>query len=222
MVYISGLSKSFKKQIVLRKIDLEFHRGAIYGVIGKNGSGKTTLLNIILQVIYPDSGTVRKDVEASCIGSSFGSRGLYDSFTVYKNLEVMRLLKESSKEDIKELSDVFQIKEFAKKRFSQLSSGMKQKVSLTAAFVGNPELIILDEPTNNLDVEGIFQLRKYLEQKKKENACVIMTSHYLSELEKQCDFFCFLSNGSIRLFEARNSLIAKFGTIENAYTQIIE
>ncbi|MCW5912219.1 MAG: ATP-binding cassette domain-containing protein [Cyclobacteriaceae bacterium] len=187
------VSKSFRKKLVLNKVNFSVNLGEIVGIIGPNGSGKTTLLNLIMGLLKVDSGTI------SCnhaLSAAVSRKGFFEGMTVYDNMKVYAHLKKQNLSEIDRALELFDI-DFGKTNFGKLSAGMKQRVALAQAFMGDYKLILLDEPTNHLDIDSIFKLRSAIEARKKSGTSFILTSHVLTELEKLCNRALFLFKGKI-------------------------
>jgi ABC-2 type transport system ATP-binding protein len=208
---IQNLTKTFKKNIVLSGLNLDIPKGKIIGIIGENGSGKTTLLNILIGYYKPDIGIVlfeSKDIfrEMYEVEQRFGfatqANAFYDKLSVVENLHYFGRLYNVNKKDLKkridELLDFLELKQFKNKLGSQLSTGMQRRLDIACSLIHKPDVLILDEPTEDLDPvlrKEILHLIKKIN--KEEGTTVIITSHLLEELEDLCDLVGILHHGRI-------------------------
>ncbi len=203
---ITDLSKRFGRIQAVDKLNLEVSQGQVFGILGPNGSGKTTTLGMILDVVTPNQGSFRwfdtdNTVEArKQIGSILESPCFYPYLTAVQNLRITAHIKQSGKENIEQV--LHQVGLHARKddKFKTYSLGMKQRLSIAAALLSDPPVLILDEPTNGLDPEGIAEVRELIREIAKNGKTIIMASHLLDEVQKVCTHFCVLRNG-VKLHE---------------------
>lgn len=202
------LTKRYGNFTALNKVDLSVKRGDIYGLIGDNGAGKTTFLKLLTGQIFPSEGELRlfgfhlpKEMEQQRkrTGAIIESPGFYPQMTVEKNLEYYRLQKGiPGKKAVDEVLEMVGLADRRKKRCKELSMGMKQRLGLAIAIIGEPEILILDEPINGLDPSGIIEMRNLLRKLNYEkNMTIILSSHILSELEQLATVYGFLNNGRL-------------------------
>lgn len=184
--------------------------GQIFGLLGPNGAGKTTTLRMITTILKPTSGSVTisgldvvKDAEKvrRHIGFLSSDTHLYERLTPREIMEYFGHLsgidEESLKKRIVELIGMFDMKTFADVRCAKLSTGMRQKASIARAIVHDPDVVILDEPTNGLDVLGIQAMHEFILESKRLNKSVIFSSHIMNEAEKLCDVIAIISDGRV-------------------------
>ena len=184
----------FQGDDVLRGVSMQVPRGSIYGFLGPNGAGKTTTLRLILGLLALQRGTIsifgkRLDEHRIEIlrntGSMIESPSLYDHLTAAENLEVLRVVHRCPRRRIAEVLELTGLAHTGNKRAKQFSLGMRQRLAIAAALLHEPPLIILDEPTNGLDPEGIIEIRKLLVELNRSRGCTILvSSHLLAEIEK--------------------------------------
>ncbi len=216
MLSVINLSKKFQRKQVLKDISFSITQGEIVGLIGPNGSGKTTLLNILMGILYPSSGGFKVEPHIKT-GMAVSRMGFFDDMTTKNNLSMyFDLAGTNHKALLEELMSYFSI-DYEMLKYSKLSAGMKQKVSLLTAFLDNYDLTYLDEPTNHLDVDSIFLLRSLLTKKKNEGRSFLISSHILTDLEKICDRIIFINEGRVIADATTSDLIKKYGTVEAAY-----
>jgi ABC-type multidrug transport system ATPase subunit len=183
-----------RNEVVLDQINLQVPNGSIYGFLGPNGAGKTTTLRLILGLLKKQEGEIRvfgKDFSThrveilSHLGSLIENPSLYSHLNATENLEVMRLVYGCSRERIAQVLDKVGLSDTGKKKAGQFSLGMKQRLSIAMALLPDPTLLILDEPTNGLDPNGIQEMRGLLRKlNQEEKMTILVSSHLLSEIEK--------------------------------------
>jgi len=200
---IHGLSKSYKNVRAIRNLDLQITEGQAYGILGPNGSGKTTTLSIVTGILRQDGGHFQwfgEEPEASqrkTIGSLIETPHFYPYLNLEKNLRIICDIKGMPYGDIGRVLETAQLAERKKSRFSTLSLGMKQRLGIAAALLGDPRVLVLDEPTNGLDPEGIAEVREIVLQQVQEGKTLILASHILSEVEKICSHVAILKKGEL-------------------------
>ncbi|MCL1882578.1 MAG: ATP-binding cassette domain-containing protein [Defluviitaleaceae bacterium] len=192
----------------LADINISVRQGGIYGLIGENGAGKTTLLRIITGLSVPTSGelvlfgkTSKRDLEAARrqIGSIIEAPSLYPEYTAETNLEIQRiLLGNIDKTNIKHTLRIVGLWESRAKKVKTFSMGMKQRLGIALGLMGNPQMLVLDEPANGLDPKGLSDLRILLQTLNKEyNLTMLISSHLLNELHQIATDFIIIKNGKI-------------------------
>lgn len=205
---IENLNTSYGKNLVLKDINLEIKEGSIFGLIGPNGAGKSTLMKSILGLVEKDSGKItlygkevneknQKETNKN-LGSLIEAPSFYDHLTAYDNLDLICDMKNINKEKIDNtLRDVGLIKSKDKK-VREFSLGMKQRMGIAIALIGNPKFLILDEPINGLDPYGIEEMRDLFKSiVKNSNTSILISSHILDEIEKISTHIGILKNGSL-------------------------
>ncbi len=205
MAYIvetKGLTKKFPGKIAVNNIDMHISKGDIYGFIGKNGAGKTTTMKILLGLLKPTSGTVslfgseNLDEERRKIGSLIEAPGLYKNCTAFENMKRASLLYGGTDEDIKRLLSFVKLDNVGKRKVGKFSLGMKQRLGIAIAMLGNPELLILDEPINGLDPVAIKEIREViLELNQNHGVTFLISSHLLDELGKITTRYGIVNDG---------------------------
>ena len=205
---IENLNTSYGKNLVLKDINLEIKEGSIFGLIGPNGAGKSTLMKSILGLVEKDSGKItlygkeineknQKETNKN-LGSLIEAPSFYDHLTAYDNLDLICDMKNINKDKIdKTLRDVGLIKSKDKK-VREFSLGMKQRMGIAIALIGNPKFLILDEPINGLDPYGIEEMRDLFKRiVKNSNTSILISSHILDEIEKISTHIGILKKGSL-------------------------
>ena len=203
-----SLNKKYNGKAVLKDLNMSIKRGDIYGLIGKNGAGKTTLIRLITGLANLSSGSIEifdgdndKSItsERKRIGTLIEMPAFYGDMTAVDNMELVRLQKGiPGKACINEKLELVGLTNIEKKKVKDFSLGMKQKLGLAMALLGDPEFLILDEPTNGLDPMGIVYMRELLKKLNKENGVTILiSSHLLSELNQLATRYGILNNGEL-------------------------
>lgn len=202
-----GLTKTFKEQIAVNHLDLKVEKNSVYGLLGPNGAGKSTTLKMIAGMLHKTSGDMifdghlwsRSDLEA--IGALIETPPLYDNLSVAENLRVRTLLLGLDDRRIDEVLKIVGLKDTGKKKVSQFSTGMKQRLGIAIALVNRPKFLILDEPTNGLDPEGIRDLRDLIRSFPEMGMTVILSSHILGEVEQTADHVGIIVGGELKYQE---------------------
>ena len=204
-----NLEKRYKEFKALSHLNMHIKKGSIYGLIGKNGAGKTTLIRLICGLQKPTSGSYtiygisnksQKIMEArKRIGAIIETPSIYLDMTAEDNLKVQyQIIGLPKMDDLKEILELVGLSKTENKKAKNFSLGMKQRLGIAIALVGNPDLLILDEPINGLDPEGIIEIRELiLKLNQEKGITVLLSSHYLDELSKIATHYGFLDQGSI-------------------------
>ncbi len=207
IVQTNNLTKQFKGRKAVNEVNLEIKKGEIYGFLGPNGAGKTTTIRMLLGLMKPTSGSIRifnKDLTKEKleilrkVGSLVESPSYYGHLTAKENLEALRLILGVPKTRIKEVLDIVRLTEEANRPVKGFSLGMKQRLGIAASLLANPELLILDEPTNGLDPSGIHEIRELIKNmSKKHGITVVISSHLLSEIDNMATRVGIISKGTL-------------------------
>ncbi len=205
---VKELTKRFDTKIVLDKISFDVGKGVIFGLLGPNGAGKTTMIRIILDILRADHGDIclfgRKfdDALKARIGYLPEERGLYQKITVFECLKYFAELKEVKKSDDKIDFWLHKVElyDYKRKKIEELSKGMQQKVQLVAAFIHNPELLILDEPFSGLDPLNTKLIKDILVDLKREGKTIILSTHQMDQVERMCDRILMINQGKRVLY----------------------
>lgn len=202
------LSKTYGSQVAVNNVSMTIQRGDIYGFIGKNGAGKTTLIRMIVGLIHKTSGDIEIlgvsdgasiDKERKLIGSIVETPTFYGSMTAKENLEVSRLVRGiAGKEEIDEVLRLVGLEGTGKKKVKNFSLGMRQRLGIANALLGNPKILILDEPVNGLDPVSIVEIRELLKKINKErDITILISSHILGELSELATCYGIINNGKL-------------------------
>jgi ABC-2 type transport system ATP-binding protein len=202
------IGKFYHQTPVLKGVSMKIPKGAIYGLVGSNGAGKSTIMRIISGQTKADEGTLflfgteptgKNQKLRHRIGTLIEEPGFYNNMTAFQNLEYFRILfGVPGKERVKEVLDLVGLSDTGRKKYKNFSMGMKQRLGLALAMLHSPEFLILDEPINGLDPEGILEIRTLLlELNRKYKVTILISSHILAELENLATEYGFLSQGSL-------------------------
>lgn len=205
VVKIRGLSKSIKGNIILDNINLNFDKGKIYGIVGRNGSGKSILFKSISGLIRPSKGTITVFDEVIGEGNfpkDFGVLldvpGFLPQYSSLKNLRILASINnKATDKEIRESIITVGLNPDDKKPVKKYSLGMKQRLGIAQAIMENPKLLILDEPMNGLDEEGVTEIRRLLADLKKRGVTIILSSHNPEDIAVLCDYVYKINNGVI-------------------------
>lgn len=200
-VEVTGVCKKYGKSTVLSDVSFAIPQGSICGFVGKNGAGKTTMLRILTDLQKADSGdyVLFEGAEEAKFGAIVEAPALYLDMTAEENMrQLFRIKGRTSFDGIKDLLDMVGLEETNRKKVKHFSLGMKQKLGLAMALEGEPKLIILDEPMNGLDPQGMIQLRNLiLELNRQKGITFLISSHMLEELTKVATHYIFIDHGRI-------------------------
>jgi Cu-processing system ATP-binding protein len=227
MIIIENCTKKFGKHEVLQNINLSFHRGECVALIGPNGCGKTTLIKSILGMVIPDSGSIQfnnKSIYGDYLyRSSIGYMpqiGRYpDNMTIGQIIEMIKKIRNSNQPLDEELINAFELEKMFFKQMQTLSGGTTQKVSAALAFLFNPDVLILDEPTAGLDPLASEILKEKIILEKEKGKLILITSHLLSELDDLVSEIVFMQEGKIYFHKKVSDL--KLETNENKISKSI-
>lgn len=221
---INQLTKQFGKLTAVDNLSFSVEKGNIYGLLGPNGSGKSTTLGIILNVINSTSGNWKWFEENPSInslkkiGAIIEHPNFYPYLSAEKNLEIVAKIKEIDKSEIDKKLKLVGLFERKNDKFSTFSLGMKQRLAIGAALLNDPEVLILDEPTNGLDPQGIIQIRELILQIAEMGTTIILASHLLDEVEKVCSHVVILEKGKTRYSGRVDEMTSSSGFFEISST----
>ncbi|MEW9080572.1 ATP-binding cassette domain-containing protein [Terrisporobacter glycolicus] len=211
-IEVRNLTKKISGNLILDNINIKMTSGKIYGLKGKNGSGKTMLMRAICGLILPTEGEViingqvlGKDISfPNSLGALIESPGFIANYSGFKNLKILSEIQDKIDDNkINEVLTMVGLDPKEKKKFKKYSLGMKQKLGIAAAIMEEPEIIILDEPTNALDESSVISLRKTLQKYRNEGALIIISCHDSEELEFLSDEIFFMENGRLKPYNKR-------------------
>ncbi|MGC9342015.1 MAG: ABC transporter ATP-binding protein [Bacteroidales bacterium] len=198
-----NLSKSYGKIQAIKDLSLQVLEGQVFGILGPNGSGKTTTLAIATGILAQDTGTffwfnkLPNHNSRKKIGSLIEVPHFFPYLNLLQNLSIIAEIKGFGKNDIERVLKTVKLWDRRKSKFRTLSLGMKQRLGIASSLLGDPNILVLDEPTNGLDPEGIAEVRDLITAEAEKGKTVIMASHILSEVEKVCTHVAILKNGNL-------------------------
>ena len=203
-----NITKKYGNQLAVDNVNMTIKKGEIYGFIGQNGAGKTTLIRLITGLIHKSAGEIELlgangenelNKARTMIGSLIETPSFYTNMTARENLEVSRLVRDiPGKKCVDEVLDLVGLKDVEKKKVKNFSLGMRQRLGIANALMGNPKLLILDEPINGLDPMGIIEIRELLKKINKEkDMTILISSHILGELSQLATCYGFINDGKL-------------------------
>ncbi|GGD72877.1 ABC transporter ATP-binding protein [Paenibacillus nasutitermitis] len=217
IIEVSQLTKHFKGKTAVHKADFKIAKGEIFGLVGQNGAGKSTLLKMIGGLIYPTSGEIKLFDRAmnnnhpyfERIGLLIENAGLFPYYNAYENLDLISILYGLTNRErhIKRVLQLVGLDASNKTKVRNYSMGMKQRLGIAASLIGSPDILILDEPINGLDPQGISEIRKLILDLNKTGITIIISSHILEELSKVATQYAILHQGEIIENHSREQLL---------------
>ncbi|WP_264521932.1 ABC transporter ATP-binding protein [Flavobacterium sp. N1994] len=201
---IKNLHKRYGKVHAVNNVSLEIHKGNVYGILGPNGSGKSTTLGIVLNVVNKTSGeyswfggTIETHEALKKVGAIIERPNFYPYMTAKENLELVCKIKNIDYSKVNEKLEIVGLIDRKDSKFKSFSLGMKQRLAIASALLNDPEILILDEPTNGLDPQGIHQIRDIIRLIASQGTTILLASHLLDEVEKVCSHVLVLRFGEI-------------------------
>lgn len=218
---ISNLTKKYGLLTAVSNLSFEIEKGSIYGILGPNGSGKSTTLGIVLNVVNKTEGdfswfggTLTTHQALKKVGAIIERPNFYPYMTAYQNLKLVCKIKGVSYDSIETTLEIVGLSDRKNSKFSTFSLGMKQRLAIASALLNDPEILILDEPTNGLDPQGIHQIREIIKTISQQGTTILLASHLLDEVEKVCTHVVVLRKG-VNLYSGRvDELISSHGFFE--------
>ena len=234
MTYIietKNLTKGTDNHIRVKNIALKVPKGCVYGFLGPNGAGKTTTLKLLLGLLKPTEGTISffgeqmTDKNRLSIlkntGSLIESPSYYGHLTGLENMQIIAKLKNTPATEIEQVLDTVRLLEQRDKKVKQYSLGMKQRLGIAMALLGNPRILILDEPTNGLDPAGIQEIREFIKNLPlTRQMTVIVSSHLLNEVEQMADMVGIINHGELIFQGTMQELEAKGDGLEDVFLKL--
>ena len=218
---IKNLNKRYGRIQALKNVSFEIKKGNVYGILGPNGSGKSTTLNITLNVVNATSGeyqwfdgALETHEALKKVGAIIERPNFYPYMTAYENLKLVCKIKNINYSKIEEKLELVGLIERKDSKFSTFSLGMKQRLAIASALLNDPEILILDEPTNGLDPQGIHQIRDIIKKVASLGTTILLASHLLDEVEKVCSHVVVLRKGEILYAGLVDGMAANEGFFE--------
>jgi ABC-2 type transport system ATP-binding protein len=224
---LKNLTKTFGRTQAVSNLSFAIEKGHVYGILGPNGSGKSTTLGMVLNVINVTSGTfewfsgqMQTHDALKKVGAIIESPNFYPSMSAYDNLKLVSKIKEITEDNIDRVLKTVELYDRKYDKFNTYSLGMKQRLAIASALLNNPEILILDEPTNGLDPKGIHQIREIIKKIAASGTTILLASHLLDEVEKICTHVVVIRQGK-KLYAGRvDEMNASFGYIETGATDL--
>ena len=198
---LKKITKSFNRIKALQDVSFDVPEGSVYGILGPNGSGKTTLLSIVMDVLKASSGTYAwfgnppSEKQRREIGTLLETPNFYHYLSARRNLEISAFIKHKPVSDIDRVLKLVRLYERRDSKFQTYSLGMKQRLAIASCLLGNPAVLVFDEPTNGLDPSGIAEIRQLITDLAAAGKTIILASHLLAEVEKVCSHVAILQQG---------------------------
>jgi len=217
---VENLYKNYGSVQALKNVSFSVPSGSVFGILGPNGSGKTTLLGIIMDVLKATKGTYRLFDAAPTadqrkqIGTLLETPNFYHYLSAQKNLEIAAAIKGVSIEDIPRVLEIVNLTQRKDSKFSTYSLGMKQRLAIASCLLGDPHVMVFDEPTNGLDPVGIAEIRELIKKLYHQGKTIIMASHLLDEVEKVCTHVAILKKGELITSGDVNEILANEDIVE--------
>lgn len=206
IISVNNVTKKFRENIVLNNVSLEIEQGSVTGLVGRNGSGKTVLMKCILGLVTPTSGTITvrgkqvgKDIDIpDNVGVIIETPGFLPNFSAYNNLmQLAKIRRKIGKAEVRAAIEKVGLNPDDKKHVGKFSLGMRQRLGLAQAIMENPDLLILDEPMNGLDKDGVCDMRQYLLDLKSQGKTILIASHSAEDIGILCDTVCEMDKGKL-------------------------
>ena len=218
---VNNLTKKFGYLTAVKDLSFTIEKGNVYGILGPNGSGKSTTLGVVLNVVNRTNGTfswfdgnISTHEALKKVGAIIERPNFYPYMTAVQNLKLVCKIKEVSEGKIEEKLELVGLLDRKNSKFHTYSLGMKQRLAIASALLNDPEILILDEPTNGLDPQGIHQIREIIKKVASEGTTILLASHLLDEVEKVCSHVVILRKGE-KLYSGRvDNMLASYGFFE--------
>ena len=227
VLHLENISKSFGYLKAVENLSFEIKKGNIYGLLGPNGSGKSTTLGMVLNVVNKSAGNyswfdgnIDTHQALKKVGAIIEHPNFYPYMSAYQNLKLVCRIKGVSFTEIEKVLETVGLLDRKDSLFSNFSLGMKQRLAIASALLNDPEVLILDEPTNGLDPQGIHQIREIIKAIAKKGTTILLASHLLDEVEKVCTHVVILRKGK-KLYSGRvDEMISSHGFFEMKSNQM--
>lgn len=218
---VSNLTKKFGYLTAVQDLSFSIEKGNVYGILGPNGSGKSTTLGIVLNVVNSTNGSfswfdgnISTHEALKKVGAIIERPNFYPYMTAIQNLKLVCKIKEVPEEKIKDKLELVGLWERKDSKFRTYSLGMKQRLAIASALLNDPEILILDEPTNGLDPQGIHQIREIIKKIASHGTTILLASHLLDEVEKVCSHVVILRKGKKLYSGSVDGMLVSFGFFE--------
>lgn len=223
---VDNLTKNYGNIKALKAVSFSVPKGTVFGILGPNGSGKTTLLGIVMDILKASGGgyklfdEVPTEHHRQQIGTLLETPNFYHYLSAVENLKIAAAIKGRGADDIDRVLQIVDLAKRKTSKFSTYSLGMKQRLAIGSALLGNPDVLVFDEPTNGLDPVGIAEIRELIKKLAQEGKTVIMASHLLDEVEKVCTHVAILKQGTLITHGDVNEILVNEDVVEMAASDL--
>lgn len=220
---VENLTKKFGSFLALDDVSLSFDQGDVFCLLGPNGSGKTTLINCILGLLRPENGlieflgSINTELIKNKVGVVLEEDGFFRDLSVEKNIRIVCLIKNVSFDKIPALLEKVSLLEHRKKMVKKLSQGMRKRLAIACSLVGNPELLIWDEPYNGLDPTGFQFMRNLIRDLKMQGKTIMISTHLLDEVKKTASKVGLISDGRVKEILSTEDISLKYKSMDDFY-----
>lgn len=225
---VQNIAKNYGVVRALNGVSFDVQKGTVFGILGPNGSGKTTLLGIIMNILKATSGTYQllgegpAHEQRKLIGTLLETPNFYHYLSAVQNLKIAAAIKGRGEGDIDKVLEIVNLTQRKNSRFSTYSLGMKQRLAIASCLLGDPEVLVFDEPTNGLDPVGIAEIRELIKKLNQQGKTIIMASHLLDEVEKVCTHVAILKKGNLITSGNVDEILANEDIVEVAAADIAQ
>lgn len=230
VIKTKGLTKKYSNGRGADNVSVTVKKGEVFGLLGPNGCGKTTTMKLLTGLCKADSGEYRlfeqdptQDISVmKRVGCLIEEPSFYPYLTAYENLKILlRLYPQLSESRIKELAEKLELSEYMNEPVYKFSLGMKQRLGFVSAVIHSPELLILDEPTNSLDISGTAKVRELLRAFAAKGGTILISSHITSEIQSICTKIAVMESGHILDVSGTEDIVRRFGSVEDYYLNTV-
>jgi len=225
---VKNLSKYYGPVHALNGVSFDVPRGSVFGILGPNGSGKTTLLGIVVDVLKANGGEFLwngkpgSEKQRRQMGTLLETPNFYHYLSGEKNLKIAAAIKEKGRDEIPAVLEKVNLTQRKNSKFSTYSLGMKQRLAIASTLLGDPDIMVFDEPTNGLDPAGIAEIRDLIKQLSRQGKTIIMASHILDEVEKVCTHVAIIQKGVLKTVGSVSDVLSGSSTKETINTIEVE
>lgn len=223
---IDKITKFYGPIKALDNVSFDVPKGSVFGILGPNGSGKTTLLGIVMDILKASSGNFLWNGQPGSetirqrIGTLLETPNFYHYLSGERNLVIAAEIKQRGQEDIARVLDIVNLTQRKNSKFSTYSLGMKQRLAIASALLGNPDILVFDEPTNGLDPAGIAEIRTLIKELSAQGKTIIMASHILDEVEKVCTHVAIIQKGHMKAVGSVREILDSGGSQQTTVLEI--
>ncbi|PWT76743.1 MAG: ABC transporter ATP-binding protein [Bacteroidetes bacterium] len=228
VLQLDNITKYYGRIKALDDVSFEVPEGSVYGILGPNGSGKTTLLGIVTDVLKATAGkyswfeSAPSEEQRKLLGTLLETPNFYHYLSGERNLQIAAAIKERGRDDIPRVLELVRLSARKKSKFSTYSLGMKQRLAIASCLLGDPPVLVFDEPTNGLDPAGIAEIRQLIRQLAGEGKTIVLASHLLDEVEKVCSHVAILQKGKLITAGNVNEVLVNEELVEVAAEDLVQ